>query len=195
MSITEIAETDPPNCGNGDKDRCVNDDIAGLYVRDLLFTRGVDITPYDGLWIPTGQEGDFGMFQFTNPDPQTSNQNGAQFTTQELIDGSCATADENNLDKIDGMAALGTDEITALVGRTVCGLVWDSDISWDSSILEGSLKGDTKGITAFTVKEVVPHPGGGSNLPLMRVDLIASGNVAAMCSTAGDTFGAALLTK
>jgi hypothetical protein len=195
MSIKEITETDPPKCGNGNTSVCVNDDIAGLYVRTLLFTRGRDITPYSGLWLPTGQVGDFGMFQFTNPDPQTSNQNGAQFTTQELISGTCAASDENNLDKIDGVKALGAAEINALLGKTVCALVWDSDISWDYSKVEGSLKGATKGLTAFTVQQVSPHPAGGSYLPLIRVDLIASSDVIDVCSTSGGTFGAALLTQ
>jgi hypothetical protein len=194
-SIKEITEADPPKCGNGDTSVCVNDDIAGLYVRTLLFTRGRDITPYSGLWLPTGQVGDYGMFQFTNPDPQTSNQNGAQFTTQELIGGTCAASNENNLDKIDGVKALGSADINALLGKTVCALVWDSDISWDYAKVEGSLKGATKGLTAFTVQQVTPHPAGGSYLPLIRVDLIASSDVINVCSTSGETFGAALLTK
>lgn len=195
MSIKEITSANPPRCGNGNEALCVNDDIADLYVRDLLFTRGNDITPYSGLWLPTGQVGDYGMFQFTNPDPQTSNQNGAQFTTRELIASSCETADENNLDKIDGLAAMGTAEINDLLDKTVCALVFKSDISWDYAKVEGSLKGATRGITAFTVREVRAHPGGGSELPLMRVDLLPSADVLATCNSAGETFGSALLTK
>jgi hypothetical protein len=45
MSIKEISESNPPGCGNEDESVCVNDDIADLYVRDLLFTRGKHITP------------------------------------------------------------------------------------------------------------------------------------------------------
>jgi len=195
MSIKEISESNPPGCGNEDESVCVNDDIADLYVRDLLFTRGKNITPYSGLWIPTGQVGDFGVFQFTHPEPQTSNQNGAQFTTEELISATCAASDENNLDKIDGVAALGEAEINALLDKTVCALVFDSDISWDYAKVEGSLKGATLGITAFRVKQVMPHPDGGSSLPLLRIDVLSSGETADACNSAGATFGAALLTK
>lgn len=60
----------PPSCGAGNPAVCINDDIAALYRRDLLFTRGNNITPYNGVVIRSGQVGDEGFFRFSRPDPQ-----------------------------------------------------------------------------------------------------------------------------
>ena len=107
----------PPFCGAGDPSVCVNDDTADLGVRTLLFTRGTDITPVSGLVLPTGEIGDEGLFTLTKPDPQVSLQNGASFTTDEFIAAIGAAADENNLDKIDGVAPLAEADIAALEGE------------------------------------------------------------------------------
>ena len=60
--------------------------------------------------LPAGLIGDEGLFRFTKPDPQVSLQNGATFTTLEFITAMGAATDENNLDKIDGVAPSGAGD-------------------------------------------------------------------------------------
>ncbi len=170
--------------GPGNPSVCVNDDIANLGVRTPLFTRDHDVTPFSGLVLPTGQVGDDGLFRFTKPDPQVSLQNGAVFTTAELIASAGAAADENNLDKIDGVAPLSAADIFALEGKTVCAVVYDSDVGVTSvDPPAASLKGATLGLTAFKVTAVNPNPAGGSYLPLISVDLFASADVQSICES------------
>ena len=149
-------------------------------MRELLFTRGKDITPFSGLVLPTGQVGDEGLFRFTNPDPQQSQQGTAPFTIREFIFAAGAAGDENNLDKIDGVVPLSEADILALEGKTVCAVVYDSDLSLDVKDNYASLKGATSGLTAFTVTAVGPDPDG-SVLPLITVDLLNSNEVVSTC--------------
>ncbi len=186
----EAISFDPPFCGGlaggpGDPSVCVNDDIADPAVRTALFTRWTDVTPLSGLVLPTGQVGDEGLFRFSNPDPQVSQQNGAMFTIQEFFNATGAAADENNLDKIAGVVALGAADIEALVGQTVCAVVYDSDISADVVAGHASLKGATLGTTAFRVTAVTPHPAGGSSLPQVTVELLPAAEVSQVCGNVG----------
>ena len=131
-STIEIISLDYPFCGDGRPDICVNDDIGDPGVREILFTRGNDITPFSGLVLPTGEVEDEGLFRFTNPDPQRSQEDdAAPFTIQEFIFAAGAAADENNLDKIDGVVPLSEEDIRDLEGHTVCAVVYDSDVSAD----------------------------------------------------------------
>jgi len=169
-----------PFCGGGNVATCINDDIAGLGQRTLLFTRGINITPYSGLILNSGQIGDEGFFRFTKPDPQTSLQNGAQFTMRHFVESTCAAADENNLDKIDGVVPMRND-LYDLAGKTVCAVAYDS-VDFANGF--ASLKGATLGLTAFTVTAVNPHPDGGSYLPRLTIDLLPSAEVASTCGSA-----------
>lgn len=174
-----------PFCGKGNPAVCVNDDIANPGVRTPLFTVGSNITPYWGLVLPTGQVGDEGLFQFSTPGPQVTQvslQNRATFTTQEFFDATGAASNENNLDKIDGVLPLSAADINKLVGKTVCAVVFDSDVSVTEQGRSASLKGATLGITAFRVTAVSPHPAGGSYLPLITVDLLHSSQVRTACA-------------
>jgi len=187
-STIEAISFGPPSCGAGDSAVCVNDDIADPGVRTVLFTRGNDITPFSGLVLPTGEVGDEGLFRFTKADPQVSLQNGATFTTAGFFAAAGAAADENNLDKIDGVVPLGAADIAALEGKTVCALVYDSDISVDVAAGFGSLKGATLGLTAFTVTAVLPpgstnESGSSSSLPDIQVDLLPSADVQKVCES------------
>ena len=134
-----------PRCGGGNPSVCVNDDIAEKGVRTVLFSRPTDITPFtpfSGLVLPTGEVGDEGLFKFTNPDPQSSEQDDSiAFTLQEFIFAAGDAADENNLDKINGVVPLSEADIVALVGQTVCAVVYDSDVSADVPAGFASLKG------------------------------------------------------
>ena len=169
-----------PFCGGGDPAVCVNDDLANPGVRDILFSGA---TPFSGLVLPTGEVDDEGLFQFTNPDPQSSQQDDSiSFTIQEFIfavAGSDAD-DENNLDKINGVVPLGADDIAALDGKTVCAVVYDSDVSADVKDGYASLKGATSGLTAFLVTAVGADPEG-SVLPSITVDLLPSADVETIC--------------
>lgn len=66
-------------------------------------------------------------------------------------------------------------------GKTVCAVVYDSDISRNTDPPFGSLKGATLGLTAFRVTAVNPHPARGSYLPLITVDLLPSADVQGAC--------------
>ena len=92
-------------------------------------------------------------------------------------------ANEDNLDKIEGVAQLDGAAIANLVGKTVCALVYDGDISVDVDKDFGNLKGATLGLTAFQVTAVGPDPDGaeGSGLPSITVDLLPSSDVQTAC--------------
>ena len=186
-SIEEIS-FNATDCGAGDPSVCVNDDIADPGVRTSLFTRGTNITPYVGLVLPTGESEDEGLFRFSNLDPQVSLQNGETFTTAQLIASTGTAADENNLDKVDGVVPLGAADIAGLVGNTYCALVYDSDISVDVSDGYGSLKGSTLGLTGLKVTAVGPDPDGpeGSVLPLITVDIFDGAKTCAVLDGGGE---------
>lgn len=171
-------------CGGGDPAVCVNDDLADPNVREILFTRGNNVTPLAGLELPTGQEGDPGLFTFTRPDPQISMQNGATFTMGEYVAGIGVAADENNLDKVADARSLGEGEIYALVGKTVCAVVYDSDVS---EVEEGAnLMGATLGLTGFTVVDAFAAVGdSSSSFPHIVVDLLDAPDVVEACTGAG----------
>ncbi|HZI65347.1 MAG TPA: PilC/PilY family type IV pilus protein, partial [Thermoanaerobaculia bacterium] len=176
-----------PRCGNGQPAVCVNDDIAGIGQRAKLFTRGKDITPYSPLELPTGQAGDQGIFKFAKTDPQRSAQTGATFTLSQLLYHQGNAANDNNLDKVEGVVPLTETDILELVGKTHCALVFKSDIS-DTGTINGqktaSLKGGTKGITAFKVTSARANPSGGSYLPLLTLELVPSSQVSLVCDAA-----------
>jgi hypothetical protein len=129
--------------------QCVNDDIAAIGLRTALFTRPTNIRPFDiTLPVPLPSSNP-GVFKFMNSGTQTSAQTPSKpFTILDLIQASGNASDENNLDKVNNIQAIGTSSITA--GQTVCALVWDSDIS-NTSTNQWSLKGDTYGLVAFSV--------------------------------------------
>ena len=141
---------------------------------------------FSGLVLPTGEVGDEGLFKFTNPDPQSSEQDDSiAFTLQEFIFAAGDAADENNLDKINGVVPLSEADIVALVGQTVCAVVYDSDVSADVPAGFASLKGATLGLTAFTVTAVGPGPDGSDkSLPVITVDLLPSTDVVSTCQRA-----------
>ncbi len=179
-SVIQQISAAPILCGNGSSSVCVNDDIANPSVRTLLFTRGRDVTPLAGLTLPTGQTGDAGLFKFTRPDPQRSQQNGATFTKKEFITATGAASNENNLDKVEGVKPLDAADIATLAGKTICAVVYDSDISVDVPAGFASLKGSTLGLTGFRVTSVGADPSG-SALPPITVELLPSADVVAAC--------------
>jgi hypothetical protein len=105
-----------------------------------------------------------------------------EFTQQEFVSATGAAANENNLDKIEGVVPLTRAEINALEGKTICAVVYDSDISVDVAERFGNLKGATLGRTAFVVRDVNPNPAGRSYLPLITVDLLSLDQAEQACS-------------
>ncbi len=188
-SIQDIS-FNAPFCGGlvagvGNPGICVNDEIADPGVRAALFSRPLE-NPVPGgttLVLPTGRVGDEALFRFGNPDPQVSLQGTPTFSTQEFITATGAAADENNLDKIVNVLPLGEAEIAELEGKTVCAVVYDSDIGWNTDPPYGNLKGATLGLTAFRVTAINPNPNGGSNLPLITVELVSSDEVQSLCES------------
>jgi hypothetical protein len=82
---------------------------------------------------------------------------------------------EQHLDKIPHVIPLRAEGLWGLRGKTVCALVWDSDISinYDQGTslgINGSLKGEKLGVVAFEVHDVVALSGfSSSTLPRVQV--------------------------
>lgn len=171
-----------PIGGAGDPVICINDDMANPGVREILFTRPRDVTPYGPLILPTGQNDSEGLFRFTLPDLQMSLQNGAEFTTYEFMTATGAASNENNLDKIAGVVPLDAAYIAGLEGKTVCAVVYDDDITVNLEDGWASLKGATLGLTAF--KETAVGEADGSVLPPITVTLLSARDVQKVCDGA-----------
>jgi len=175
----------------GDPAVCINEDIADPGVRDILFTRPTDITPYSGLVLPTGVHEDEGLFRFYLPDPQLNLNNSdefttVEFTTYEFITATGAAADETNLDSVSMVVPLDAEYIAGLVGYTVCAVVFDDDILINADPLYGNLKGATLGLTAFEVTAVgatTVTDTGVLVLQPITVDLVPSTNVEKVCGS------------
>ena len=135
----------------------VNDQIAKLGQRKEL--RWFDLHPGDEIVLWTGQMGDEGWFapKFI---PQSWEDTGP--TDDGLRNflglpvgpglGAGPGDKEKYLDKIPDVTPLRAEGLEMLEGRLICAVVYDSDISINYSPLNGSLKGATLGIVAFTVK-------------------------------------------
>ena len=196
----------PVNCdGNSDTnidpDQCINEDIKGINIRDILFTRKVDITdrvPPVRITTTTGvlninnvQNSDAGIFKFFKDDPQVSDQNGAEFTRCDFLNATGAAAFQANLDKIIEVKPLLPSEIFDLLDKeSFCGIgiVSDANFTGLSKKTEGfkglftlSLQGATRGITAFKVVDVQRHPDGPPRLPIITFELIPSDQVDKVC--------------
>ena len=80
---------------------------------------------------------------------------------------------EKLLDKVPDVTPLRAAGLSLLVGKTVCAVVYDSDISMNYGPLSGSLKGANLGIVAFNVLSVIPLPDvSSSSLPIVEVEIL-----------------------
>jgi hypothetical protein len=131
----------------------VNDDIARLGQRRVLryFENNVGRT----ITLHTGQVGDEGWFALkTIPKSWTSAGPTSDGLRNYLAAGpglGTGSNPERWLDKIPDVTPLRATGLEMLEGRTVCAVVYDSDISMNYGPLNGSLKGDNLGIVAFEV--------------------------------------------
>jgi hypothetical protein len=144
----------------------VNDDRPGTKQRAIL--RYFADHAGDTITVKTGQTGDEGWFAPTcipqkwisgtsntclmAPDRQTGIDNYFG------LSGSTAIPSQSRLDKIPAVMPLRALGLNALVGRDICAVVYDSDISinYDKTTFpftSGNLQGETLGIVAFTVTQ------------------------------------------
>jgi hypothetical protein len=169
----------------------VNDDMPGLARRSQL--RYFRDNPGKTIWLWTGQVGDEGWFA---PRTIPSSWAGAGPTTDGLRNflgdptasfphnvgpGLGTGSDpESLLDKIPNVIPLRAEGLYGLIGKTVCALVWDSDISINYNPIEGSLKGEKLGVAAFLVQDVVYLSGfSSSTLPRVKVQIADANQVCA----------------
>lgn len=133
--------------------------------------------------LPSGQFGDEGWFAVkTVPESWAT----AGPTTDGLLNllaagpGLGSGSDpEALLDKVPDVTPLRAAELGTLVGSTACGIVWKGDVGINYEPLNGSLKGDNRGIVALQVIAVAPS-GPGSTLP--RVTVMVLEDAPTVCS-------------
>jgi hypothetical protein len=162
-------------CGGGNPASCVNDQSANPGVRDPLnIPEGTIIGIGPGgtsAMLFTGQDQDWGWWAVpTIPASWVA----AGPTGDGAMNFILATAPGfgNNgeflLDQIPDVNPLDAAELAALVGQTVCAVVYDSDISFNNPPPLGNLQGATLGVIALEVLAVGVDPPG-SVLPDITV--------------------------
>jgi hypothetical protein len=164
----------------------VNDDRPGLAQRLQLrfFANNVGKT----YWLWTGQVGDEGWFapkvipsSWASAGPTTDGLrnflgNPSQPFPHNVGPGLGTSRNpERLLDEIPHVIPLRAEGLWGLRGKTVCALVWDSDISinYDQGTplgINGNLQGEKLGVVAFDVLDVV-YLGGFSSSTLPRVQV------------------------
>ena len=157
----------------------VNDDVAHIGQRIALPAfSGANIG--NTITLHTGNVGDEGWFALkTIPDSwNTAGPTADGLTNFFLAGPGLGTPDINGdreslLDKIPDVTPLRATSLSSLVGENVCAVVYDSDVSIDYDILEGSLKGTNLGIVAFTIISVTQLTEfSSSSLPAVEVDIL-----------------------
>ena len=164
----------------------VNDDIASvpgvpgcesvLRINSVASLASMTQAGMPSITLPTGQIGDEGLFA-----PATD----AFVLLPGKLPGFIHCDPKQVEDFLGGLAGtpLNAASITALEGRRVCGVLYDSDVS----DLGGGLlnaKGARGGRTAFQVKSVLIHPNdpnGDSLLPVLEIDVLGAKDVDAAC--------------
>lgn len=162
----------------------VNDDVAEIGVRAQLryFRDNVGQT----LRLHTGEVGDEGWFALktipgnwqgglrgllgnVNASPESAPPHGVSPGLGAPLNGDR----EALLDKIPNVTPFRATGLRNIVGKTVCAIVWDSDISMNYGPLNGQLKGANNGTVAFEVLSATPLFGFSSgSLPEMRVRIL-----------------------
>lgn len=180
-----IDNGNPPNFFSA---RAVNDDIAEIGRRNPLPAfSGSKVGSV--ITLHTGEVGDEGWFA---PKKIPSSWNRAGPTSNGLrnflgdnrrsfphdVGPGLGTKNSNGdrealLDKIPRVTPLRATGLRMLVGKYLCAVVWDSDISMNYGPLNGSLKGANLGTVAFKVLSVSPLFGFSSgSLPKVKVQIL-----------------------
>ncbi len=156
----------------------VNEGIAGLGQRTPLPV--IDATTI----LFSGEVGDEGWFApKTIPaswrDAGPTNDGLRNYVGNPVGSGLGVGGDpEALLDNIPDVTPLRASGLKALEGTRVCAVVYKSDISINYDPLEGSLKGDTRGIMAFEVKTVTELTGhSSSSLPEVDVEILDANQI------------------
>ncbi len=160
---------------NNFKDWEINDHISKIGLRTVLpyFKENI------GKKIPlhTGHVGDEGWFAPTQI-PLTWINSGlsGNGTFNFLFGPGFGLGYDGNdylLDKVPGVVPLRATGLKMLIGKTVYAVVYDSDISINYDPLTANLQGESLGVVAFTVLDVVKRKNGSSSsLPtaIVRVE-------------------------
>jgi hypothetical protein len=180
--IVDVLVIDEDSIDNGNppnffRDHEVNDDEADIGQRDQLryFANNVGQT----ITLHTGEVGDEGWFALTTVPDSWANAGPTpdglrNFVGLPVGPGLGAGNDpEKRLDKIRGVTPLRATGLHGLEGRSVCAVVFDSDISINYDPLDGSLKGDNLGTVAFKVLDVRKLEGfSSSSLPEVDIEIV-----------------------
>lgn len=168
---------DNGNAPNNFSETDVNDQIARLGQRQTLrYFReniGKNITLYSG---EVGDEGWHAIKTIPSSWISTGpNGNGAR---NYLASGpGLGTGDdgpENLLDKIPNVTPLRARGLKMLTGKTILAVVYDGDVSINYGPLNGSLKGETLGLVALEILNVVRRTDGSSgSLPKITVKIVS----------------------
>lgn len=173
--VIDEESIDNGNEPNDFSDVDVNDQLAEVGVRTPLAyfqaNVGREITLY------TGEVGDEGWHALkTIPASWRSAGPTDNGTRNYLLAGpGLGSPDQDDdrealLDKIPDVTPLRATGIAMLRGRTVCAVVYDSDVGINYSPLNGSLKGATLGLVAFEVGEARRRTDGSTgSLPRVSV--------------------------
>lgn len=171
----------------------VNDDFAEIGVRSQLryFANNVGrtLTLWTGevgdegwfapefipsSWVSAGPTGDGLRNYVGNPSQGFPHNVGPGLGGADQTGGNR----ETRLDKIPTVNPLRATGLRLLVGKTLCGLVYDSDISINYGPLNGNLQGANLGTVAFEVLSVTPLSGQSSGtLPAVTVRIADANQV------------------
>lgn len=165
---------DNGNKPNNFQETDINDHIAEIGLREPLpyFVKNKGKT----IWLYTGEVGDEGWFAPKTIPDSWKNVGPTKNGTLNFFDG--MNKSEELLDKIPDVTPLRATGLTMLKGATVYAVVYDSDISINYDPLNGSLKGETLGVVALTVMDVVKRTdGSSSSLPKVAVRIEDVGQV------------------
>jgi uncharacterized repeat protein (TIGR01451 family) len=163
--------------------RDVNDDIARLAQRQEL--RYFHVRPLQQITLGSGQTGDEGWFApkvipaaWSTAGPTADGLrnyvgNPSQPYPHNVGPGLGRGGNpEALLDKVPLVTPLRATGLKQLIGRQVCAVVYDSDVSINYGPLNGSLKGENLGTVAFKVNSVVKRTGASSSsLPLVTLEI------------------------
>jgi hypothetical protein len=156
-------------------DADVNESKARIGQRDPLAWFGASANYGRVIDLPSGQVGDEGWFALTSLPPRWASAGPTNNGLRNLLRAGPGLGGGTNkealLDKVRDVTPLRATALKLLETNLVCAIVWKSDISINYGPLNGSLKGDNRGIVGFEVVSVSQY-GSGSTLPRVTVRVL-----------------------